>query len=478
MTTKIEPHKDGFLVRLRFGKGLRQRFLIKLQDEGEARRRAAVLQELASDLTHAGATVEAPIILKKGAEATSDRDFRQIVKIAHELCEHAGQPRRVKLQGLTLRELGERWTDGILHRDYPDQIKLKKTAEDDAGRFENYVYPLIGDRPVASITLDDAEAVMRGLPKKLAPATRRQIGNNLARLLKLAVYPLRIIDRSPIPQGFLPSKGKRKAFAYLYPDEDARLLVAGKIAFCYRLLWGFLTREGMRLGEAIDLTWGDLDLARGAVRLDQNKTDDPRAWALQDGTAEALRRYRRNHCPNVEATDRVFVDHSGKPLSKFGLADLLREHLGAIGLKKERPELFTTTDERRQIRVHDLRGTFVTVALANGRPESWISDRTGHRSSAMISLYKRTARSFAELGLGDLVPLSAALPELRDGEGDSPEGGPNSGPPLHGWVGQTVANGVESEPTAAENAVAAAYRGRGGPSNPVGDANFGARAGG
>ena len=66
-----------------------------------------------------------------------------------------------------------------------------------------------------------------------------------------------------------------------------------------------------------------------------------------------------------------------------------------------------------RIRVHDLRGTFVTVSLANDNTESSISDRTGHRSSAMINNYKRIARGFQELDVGTLSPLDSALPELR-----------------------------------------------------------------
>lgn len=99
------------------------------------------------------------------------------------------------------------------------------------------------------------------------------------------------------------------------------------------------------------------------------------------------------------------MSHLGVPFDPLDLAGALREHLRAIGLDNERPELFTSTDRRIMIRVHDLRGTFVTIALANGRSESWISDRTGHRSSQMIAKYKRPARTFDELQLGDLVPL-------------------------------------------------------------------------
>jgi integrase len=36
------------------------------------------------------------------------------------------------------------------------------------------------------------------------------------------------------------------------------------------------------------------------------------------------------------------------------------------------------TANRAQFRAHDLRGTFVTLALANGKSETWVADRTGH----------------------------------------------------------------------------------------------------
>jgi integrase len=99
-------------------------------------------------------------------------------------------------------------------------------------------------------------------------------------------------------------------------------------------------------------------------------------------------------------------------------------------LKKERPELFQTTAERQRIRVHDLRGSFVTVLLANSRSESWIADRTGHRSSAMINRYKRISRTFEELDLGALAPLCDAVPELR-GPPAAANGGPQGGPRIH-----------------------------------------------
>jgi len=77
-----------------------------------------------------------------------------------------------------------------------------------------------------------------------------------------------------------------------------------------------------------------------------------------------------------------------------------------------RAELSERTATRRPIRVHDLRATFITLALAAGRSETWVMDRTGHTTSAMLNLYRRQARNAAELHLGELAPLNLALPEL------------------------------------------------------------------
>ena len=55
-----------------------------------------------------------------------------------------------------------------------------------------------------------------------------------------------------------------------------------------------------------------------------------------------------------------------------------------------------------------------------------VADRTGHKSSAMINRYRRQARQAAELGLGALAPLDAALGLVAEAEGPK-RGGDNGG---------------------------------------------------
>jgi hypothetical protein len=92
------------------------------------------------------------------------------------------------------------------------------------------------------------------------------------------------------------------------------------------------------------------------------------------------------------------------------LADALRGHLQAAGVT--RGELFENSEARRQLRLHDLRASFGTVALGCGRTEAWVSARTGHRSSAQVASYRRLAQTFSEVSAGWFVCMATAIPEL------------------------------------------------------------------
>lgn len=316
----------------------------------------------------------------------------------------------------TIKDFGEAWTSGKLHTKWPDQIKAKRTADDDAERLKLHVYPIVQSIAVADFRLDDAERVMARLPRELSSSSRRHVAQLMHRLLTMAVYPARLREVNPLPRGFMPKVKRTKAFSYLYPEEDSRLMACGPTAakpgveLLDRLFFGFLAREGMREGEALALDWTDLDLRRGVVRLEVNKTDDPRAWVLGDDVARALGRWHA--LSGAPKSGRVFRYLDGRAYSARALAERLRAALTTAAVT--RPELHEKSKTHQRLRVHDLRATFVTLALATGRSETWVADRTGHKSSVMINRYRRAARTAAELGLGWLAPLDAAIPELAE----------------------------------------------------------------
>ncbi|WP_437779107.1 tyrosine-type recombinase/integrase [Sorangium sp. So ce1097] len=405
----VRLRRNTWTARLSLGEAGRRTFsLPTCRNEQEANARLEVLADLAGRLLAAGQIVLGLPLLEHAAarEGNALRDVRLAID---QLCR--GEARARATGETTFAEFAERVLSGALAEQYPDHVKVIRSADDYRRRLA-HVLDVLGPVPLARFTLDHADRAMSLLPGHLEPGTRRNVANMVHRILSLAAYPARIIPSNPLPRGWIPKAGDDKAKGYLYPDEDHRLMRSQAIPLCFRIYYGFLIREGMRADEAGRLQWSDLDLNRGAVVLDENKTDDPRAWALSPDVVRALRKWR-DICPDKEC---VFVGKWGNALPGHNGAKNFRDHLRRAGVN--RPELFETTDSRLNIRLHDTRATFITIKLANGRTETWISDRTGHSSSDQIHNYKRAARKVAELALGDFAPLDEAIPELT-GKGGS-----------------------------------------------------------
>ena len=320
-----------------------------------------------------------------------------------------------RIDNPTFQEFGERWTTGQLAREYPDQVRAKRSAQSDAGMLRKHVYPVIGSIKVASVTLDQLERVMARLPDNLQPNTRRNIAICMHRLLSLSVYPARLRESNPLPRGFVPLSAPNRPEVWLYPEEEMQLIGCASVPLAHRVLYGVLAREGMRVGEATALSWRNIDLVRGTVSIDENKTDDPRMWPLGPDVFRSIIAYRdRFHGkfgpddPVVPTTTYMRFDADGENT----YARQFRRHLRIAGI--DRADLFCGDDPVRiPIRLHDLRATFVTVAIACGKSDRWVRDRTGHRSTYMLDRYRRSARTAEELGVGWFAPMDRAIPELR-----------------------------------------------------------------
>ena len=426
---------SGYFAQFSIGGGKRKGVILRTcHDEETALRRKLAIAGLVARLRDAGYTAMIPNVIRDAGAADQD-EFRKIARVVERIVtgKEPGLAHRhtARRDGITVAELAKLWTTGDLANQYPDHVKAKRSSAADArmlgwlGKVRMPDGSTFGDRAVASVTLDDCDHAMGALPKTTeAPASRRQYAQALRKLLVYAVYPLRLLPALPIPKGWLPKGGSEKAKAWVYPAEDLALMQCRDVPIVRRLFYGLLIREGTRVNEALSLTWPDIDLERGVIRLDENKTDDPRSWAMGEDVARALKAWREFRGCKAKKSPHVF------PPALIGrrwpLARQLRE--GLVLAKVDRPELTKPKPGRRVLRAHDLRGSFVTLALANGRTEAWVTDRTGHRSSAMIYRYKRAARTAAELGLGWLAPLDEAIPELAPKAGQGANGVQTGGP--------------------------------------------------
>ena len=187
------------------------------------------------------------------------------------------------------------------------------------------MYDEIGTVPIADLTRVHRDNVMRQLPSHVQPASRRHVGQVIHRVLGLAELA-GYIERTPLPRGWLPRRGTKKSTPVLFPAEDKQLLACAKVPLLYRILYGFLHREGVRRSEAARLTWQQLDLTSEVLQLDVNKTDHARWWKLSPGVAPALEIWFELRGQPAQDS-LVFVDLDGQPRDVENLARHVRRHL-------------------------------------------------------------------------------------------------------------------------------------------------------
>lgn len=391
--------------------------------EAEARSRCVAMSELAARLRRAKQADKTHDLMTMAAEARRAEQWSAIVAAVDALCGGQAEP---ESSAPAWVDFADDWTSGKLNKRFPDHVPLKDSTRD-AGIIRRRIEPVIGRLRVDQFTLTHAEQIMAALPNDLESSTRRHVAQVISRVCNLAVYPGRHVAASPIPKGWLPKVKDAKAKDFPFPSEDAALMRATDVPLLRRLLFGFLAREGCRVSEATALRWRDFDLEHGLVNLDENKTDDPRRWALGRDVVRALKAWRERYQKDSEPDDHVFSDACVPLVHQNGIAKVLRADLKRAGV--ERPSLFAASASRLRVRVHDLRALFVTHALAHGRSETWVTDRTGHTSSQMLQKYRRSARQWVEGKLGTLLPLDVAIPELASGRPPSDDDAPGSDSP-------------------------------------------------
>lgn len=409
--------KNGyFLKRIRCGrhpvsgKSQQVRLTIATKDEAVYRVRLARLREVASTLTAQGLTAEAKVAIQKAAEQVDEVRFEvcceAALSMAPKVLEHVKSGRRT---WSTFGDVANAWTSRELHKRFEDQVK-KKSDEDtakDKGRLD-YLCSLVvsrdprrtlGELPLASVTYQHAAAAMEQLPDDCKrPAARRQYAQAIGRVLKLAVFPCEVLAASPLKRGWLPKVAKGDIiYPHFYPDEDLQLMRCELVEYGWRVLFGLCNREGARIGEFLrGLKWSRIEKRRGTIAVGKRKNGNPGLWIAEPGSIAALEPLR------AFGLEGPFyhLPHDGKWAERLHVAMRLAE--------LDRDALYDSNIDEGfdNMRAHDTRATYATLALAMGLNEKHIMDRTGHKTSEMVHRYDHAASAWQG---GRLLPLDEAL---------------------------------------------------------------------
>ncbi len=254
-----------------------------------------------------------------------------------------------------------------------------------------YVIPHIGETRLQDLTPVRLNLLYGHLlehgrrrgPGGLAPKTIVNVHRMLHRALRDAVR----WDMTPrnAAEDAQPPRVSRPKLTVWTP-EQMRTFVRHVQEDRFFALWMLAATTGMRRGELAGLLVSDIDLeharvtpSRPRVSVDGQVLDSDtkteaghRVMALDPRTARALRQYVATWGEERRLLDQasllLFVWPDGTPLHPDTITSRFHRHVAAAGLPR--------------IRLHDVRHSYATAALASGTSPKIVSERLGHANAA------------------------------------------------------------------------------------------------
>jgi len=262
-----------------------------------------------------------------------------------------------------------------------------------------YILPVLGHERLHTLTLHHATRLYQDMRSGTLPREVREAGwrgeplgartvqithTVLNQLLSHAVMN-QVISANPLREvrGLAPSAAAKVKETLDVAQRLAFLEAAEQHGAFYRVLYRVLMDTGMRPGEAMALTWRDLDMSGGTIKVEKAITKDANGQAVVStpktkgssrllpmfGLEDLLLAHHRWQVETgMDASSLVFTNQDGgmvKPWT-FNVRELDRV-TAAAGITK-------------RVTLYTFRHTFATLHLASGTPLKIVSGWLGHSS--------------------------------------------------------------------------------------------------
>lgn len=300
----------------------------------------------------------------------------------------------------------------------------ESTARTYEGRWDVFARWMRKNRPkaagLADVDVDTAEAFMRYVKARFSPKTF-----NDYRALLLMVW--RVLDKTAGLDGANPWKDiatldkETHIRRELTVEELAR--VVAPLEGEMRVLFAIGIYTGLRLGDAVLLDWGAVDLARGFVQVTPHKT-------AKHGTVVRIPLFPAlaailSETPPGERKGPILPDLADKyARSNRNVSKRVQRLFEAAGIQTQgdtgraNPKHKNTTRKAVEVGFHSLRHTFVSFCANAGVPLHIVQAIVGHTNAAMTHHYFHVsddALQGAVAVLPDVFTARAALPPHGDG---------------------------------------------------------------
>lgn len=255
----------------------------------------------------------------------------------------------------------------------PKRRRAPRTVEHYRYVLERYVVPVIGTMAAPDVGPADVRRVLDAMAaRRLSPSTRTGTMTALSAAFRYATKQ-RIVERNVVrdlDRDDRPGASRLTEPRYLTLPELRRLLDA--MGDTFRPVAATCAYAGLRASETLGLRWRDLNLDAGTLtvtgQLGTNGERIPAKTAASSATVPMLpalelelRRHRRAQASrNLALVHRdalVFTTATGQPQNH-------RNALRAVHEAGTRAKL--NEDGRPRVGLHDLRHSFVALALASG----------------------------------------------------------------------------------------------------------------
>jgi integrase len=263
--------------------------------------------------------------------------------------------RNKNTRAMTVAGLRDSFLDsGGAKRLAPRTLELRRQQIDD------HVVPILGSRTKAtSVSTQHIRLMIEALcDRGMAGSTVRSCVSSASALFAHGVRDLGILDQNPVralERGELPS-GRRQSEPRYLTIEELKLLF-GAMTDRYRPVAATCFWAALRVSEALDLRWMDIDFDRGRLSVRGSKTRASNAGVPLLAELSAELRAHRTRCAYPSADALVFQTRTGRSPGRRNVHRAVSRAAMKVGLSREGEE---------PVGVHDLRHSFAAFTIAGG----------------------------------------------------------------------------------------------------------------
>jgi integrase len=310
------------------------------------------------------------------------------------LVAHGKDPAGAKAAAKTAPTVAE-----LAQRFLAEHVEAKRkgsTAKEYRRLLDHVILPALGKKRVADVTRQDVTRLHHA--RRATPTEANRALACLSTMFNLAERWGERPDGSN-PCRHIEKYRQRRRERMLSPDELARLgdvLTTYDCSPYYAAAIKLLVFTGARLGEVLGLRWEWVDFERGEARLSDSKTG-AKTLHLPPPALEVLA-----DLPRVEGNPYVIV--GGKPCAAL------------VNLEKPWHAI------RRQagledVRIHDLRHSFASIAASGGMGLPIIGKMLGHTQAQTTQRYAHLASDPVKAAAATVAGKIAAAMKGGKGEG-------------------------------------------------------------